>query len=66
MKIDEQSLEKYDRWEDKSYQQIKILEGDDFNEKLQLLFADDDAGDVLDEGDKIVDEMKKQEDNLFV
>jgi hypothetical protein len=30
------------------------------------LFADDDAGDVLDEGDKIVDEMKKQEDNLFV
>ena len=30
MKIDPQIMQKYDGWEEKSYKQIKILEGDDF------------------------------------
>ncbi len=30
MKIENQTLQKYDSWEEKSYEQIKILEGDNF------------------------------------
>lgn len=30
MKIDPEILHKYDMWEQKSYEHIKILEGDDF------------------------------------
>ena len=30
MKIDHQIVQKYDGWEEKSYKQIQILEGDDF------------------------------------
>lgn len=30
MKIDPQVLHKYDSWEEKSYEQIKILEGNNF------------------------------------
>ena len=48
MKIDAQIMKKYDGWEEKSYHQIKILEGDDFESKLELLFTDYDAGDILD------------------
>lgn len=30
MKIDSHVLEKYDSWEYKSYEEIKVLEGEDF------------------------------------
>ena len=49
MKIESQTLEKYDEWEEKSYHHIKILEGTDFESKLHLLFAETtDSMDVLD------------------
>ena len=57
MNIDPQILEKYDIWEGKSYNQIKILEGENFEEKLKLLFLDlndADSEDVIEEGDKII------------
>lgn len=56
MQIEPSILEKYDFWESKSFNQIKILEGDDFEAKLQLLFIDSlgESEDVIDEGDKIL------------
>ena len=67
MNIDPNIMEKYDIWEGKSYNQIKILEGDDFEAKLQLLFLENsaDTEDVIEEGDKIIEEMNKQEENLI-
>ena len=68
MHIDSNILEKYENWESKSYNQIKILEGDDFQAKLQLLFLDSlgENEDVIQEGDKIIEEMNKQEENLII
>lgn len=55
MKIENQTLQKYDSWEEKSYEQIKILEGDNFQAKLHLIFSQTgEDGDVLDEGDLII------------
>jgi hypothetical protein len=30
MKIDDKIIDKYDKWEEKSYREIQILEGEDF------------------------------------
>jgi uncharacterized protein with von Willebrand factor type A (vWA) domain len=39
MKMDAKIMEKYDDWEEKSYEQLKVLEGNDFEAKVELLFA---------------------------
>jgi hypothetical protein len=40
MKVDAKIMEKYGDWEEKSYEQIKVLEGDDFEAKIELLFSE--------------------------
>lgn len=43
-----------------------MLESDNFESKLQLLFVTSMAeGDVLEEGDGIIEQMYKQEENLI-
>ena len=67
LKINEKTMKKYKNWEEKSYEKIQLLEGDDFQAKLALLFTDEeDAGEILDEGDDILKDMQQQEQNLSV
>ena len=67
LKINEKTMKKYKNWEEKSYEKIQLLEGDDFQAKLALLFTDEeDAGEILDEGDHILKDMQQQEQNLSV
>lgn len=63
MTINPQLMQKYMIWEDKSYEEIKILEGCDFEAKLQLMFAEitNNSVDVIEEGSKIVSDMARQE-----
>ena len=45
LKINDGTMKRYNSWEEKSYNKIKILEGTDFEAKLFLLFTDEeDAG----------------------
>lgn len=58
-------MEKYMKWEDLSFEEIKILEGSDFEAKLQLLYACNQSVDVIEEGENIIVDMVKHEENLF-